>query len=548
MSMIPDSVRPWLIAAGIGLGALILGGIVVLVFWGQIMGAALDLEAVPTLAPTRPPLTPSNTPTPITPTPIPRTGSLSGRIWGDVCPPGAEATDRCVVDASGRIGGNGRLDPGEGGLGSVNVKLGAGPCPASGLAEMRTGTDGIFRFKDLNPGTYCLSVAPSESPALNSGGWTFPAPGDDPRGRAFRVAAVAAGALTADLDFGWDASLPPTPTRTSTFTITPTASTTPTATRTLRPTSTRTSTPTPFPSGTRTRTITPTSTITRTPTITPTRTITPTPTATRTNTATATATATMTATRTNTPTITATATATNTPTATSTATATPTVTNTPVRGVSVAPAAISAAGDAGSPVVYALTVTNTGGGIDSFTVAVTSTFSASFAPASFTNLGIGASASLAVTVTVPGAALATDVNVANVVVTSQSAPSVSAAAVLTTTVNPDYDFVMVAVTDTITQSAGASVFYTLTLTNTGNIADSYNIVLTPGYVYTVTTTPASSAGPLAPAAAVDIVVQVDIPGSAVPGDFDLVEVVVSSAASPPPIVTRNIILTTRVGP
>ncbi|MEQ8675994.1 MAG: DUF4062 domain-containing protein [Aggregatilineales bacterium] len=123
----------------------------------------------------------------------------------------------------------------------------------------------------------------------------------------------------------------PTPTATSTPSVTPTPTNTPTATatNTATPTPTRTSTAT----NTATDTSTPTATMTHsaTPTDTPTATDTPTNTATHTPTSTLTdtPTATETSTPTSTPTDTATATATHTPTSTPTDTPTATATLTP---------------------------------------------------------------------------------------------------------------------------------------------------------------------------------------------------------------------------
>lgn len=125
--------------------------------------------------------------------------------------------------------------------------------------------------------------------------------------------------------------IPPTPTPTSTVTVTPTV------TKTATPTPTVTKTVTPTPTVTATSTVTPTvtktATPTNTPTRTPTKTVTPTPTVTKTATSTPTSTVTPTATKTvtptNTPTRTPTKTVTPTPTVTKTATPTPTSTVTP---------------------------------------------------------------------------------------------------------------------------------------------------------------------------------------------------------------------------
>jgi hypothetical protein len=130
-----------------------------------------------------------------------------------------------------------------------------------------------------------------------------------------------------------DAQATPTPTKTSTVTLTPTITNTPTITRT--PTITNTPTRTNTPTITNTPTRTPTPTITRTPTIT----FTPTLTFTITNTPTITftTTITLTPTVTFTPTITNTVTRTFTPTITFTPTKTRTPTPTPTRTLTRTP-------------------------------------------------------------------------------------------------------------------------------------------------------------------------------------------------------------------
>jgi hypothetical protein len=287
--------------------------------------ALFDLEPVPTLQPTRPPLPTTAVPTPTvppSPTPLSTLGGLGGLVFADRCVPGSEnqfvatATPACQPGALGGFEGNGVPENGEGGMAGVKVTLGAGPCPSTGLAELTTGADGAYLFKNLSPGTYCVSIDPAINPALQIGGWTFPKP-ENRRGAVSLVGAAVAGKDNLTLNFGWDNEMPftPTPTHTSTVTPTPTATATPTRTATV----TRTRTPT----------VTPTRTSTRTITMTPTRTITLTPTITRTPSPTATPTITPTPTISVTPTVTPTATDTGTPTATATATDTPTPTATP---------------------------------------------------------------------------------------------------------------------------------------------------------------------------------------------------------------------------
>ena len=227
--------------------------------------------------------------------------------------------------------GNGVWGGGESGLSGWTIRLRGGPNNVDRTTT--TGTDGSYRFTDLEPGNYTVSETQQTD-------WEQTYPGGN---------GVHAVSLTnqnvAGIHFGnrlRATATPtdsPTPTPTHTPTVTPTD--TPTATPTHTPTATPTHTPTDIP--TQTPTATPTHTPTATPTHTPTDIPTHTPTATPTYTSTPTPTHTPTATPTYTPTPTPTHTPTPTPTYTPTATptrtptATPTHTPTPTRTPTATP-------------------------------------------------------------------------------------------------------------------------------------------------------------------------------------------------------------------
>lgn len=518
-----SSPRNWLPIAVLVGGGLLCGVVAVVALGPTLMSAAFGLEPVPTVAPTLAPLTATLTPIPLTPTLPPVTGGVSGRVWRDVCPPGGESTEACVLDATGRFRGNGQREADEPGFGGVTVKIGAGQCPASGQAVAVTGPDGSFRFEDLSPGLYCLSVEVESNPALGTGVWTYPT-AVDAQSRAGQTVNVAAGVLAEDINFGWDDSAPPTPptpTATTTGTITRTPTVTATFTRTVRPTSTRTRTSTPGPTASRTRTATPTYTITRTPT----RSMTPTITRTPTVTSTRTATTTLTVTPTGSATATGTATVTTTPTTTSTAT--PTSTLPPAFGVVIHPTSAAGAGDPAQVVTYTLAVTNTGTSIDSFAVTLGTTFTAVADPDPILNLGGGLSTALTVSVTVPADALAGVVGTTVVTVTSQGDSNLFAVATLDTTVNQTIGVQAAPDTTAITATAGSVVTYTILVTNTGNATDSYTITVNTAGTF-VTTISLTSVTGLAPGASVPIVVQVDIPNGALPGGTHVVTLTFTS--------------------
>ncbi|UCC65011.1 MAG: hypothetical protein JSV36_08230 [Anaerolineae bacterium] len=119
-----------------------------------------------TLGALAPSPTPGSTAAPtLTPVPSPEPASISGRVWHDLyAVAGGEMgipltpSEGCVPSSDGGYRANGLLEAGEPGIGGVLVALGAGPCPAAGLATTTTSADGTFIFAGLTSGTYCVSV------------------------------------------------------------------------------------------------------------------------------------------------------------------------------------------------------------------------------------------------------------------------------------------------------------------------------------------------------------------------------------------------------
>ena len=58
---------------------------------------------------------------------------------------------------------NGVKDKGEEWYGGVTVKLGSGACASSGAGSAVTDGSGGFRFDNLTPGTYCVTVDIAEA-------------------------------------------------------------------------------------------------------------------------------------------------------------------------------------------------------------------------------------------------------------------------------------------------------------------------------------------------------------------------------------------------
>jgi hypothetical protein len=156
------------------------------------------------------------TPTPVEPTatPIVISGSISGRVWGDECLNYGETMPTGCMQSALEVDfvGNGILDEGESGIGSTQVLVGAGQCPAEGLTETVTGEDGSFIFEGLIPGEYCVTAKDSKQ---LPGFWTYPQV-EEASSASWTTITVKAGETVGNVNFGRDYldTPPPPPTET----------------------------------------------------------------------------------------------------------------------------------------------------------------------------------------------------------------------------------------------------------------------------------------------------------------------------------------------
>jgi len=195
--------------------------------------------------------------------------------------------------------------------------------------------------------------------------------------------------------------------------------------------------------------------------------------------------------------------------------------------VSVSPVAAAQDAVPGQTVTYPLTVANLGNVADTFTVTLSSGWTAA-APAEIAGLAGCDQALLAVTVTVPVTAAAGALDIASLEFAS-SHPSVAPVTVtLTTTANPVFDLDVTV--DAAAQDGfpGMPVTYTVHITNAGNTTDTFDVQVTSLWGVSV----AASTGQLASGESTALSVVVTVPALAPANTSDTATVTVTSQADP----------------
>ena len=178
--------------------------------------------------------------------------------------------------------------------------------------------------------------------------------------------------------------------------------------------------------------------------------------------------------------------------------------------LSLTPATDEGSGDPGEQVTYTLHLTNLGNTMDTFDLESTSIWTVTI-PVSVGPLEPGASTDINVVVDVPTGAAPGESDSATITATSQGNNAIATSSILTTSVTALYSFQVAPLEDNLVgHGRGTTVEFTLLVTNTGNITDTYDILVTPDPDGWPVDAPAEI-GPVASGESASVIIIVHVP-------------------------------------
>lgn len=145
-------------------------------------------------------------------TPVPNSGTIGGVIWEDFCSVNADGNPSAgceEIEDTGFYRADGTLNFNEARLSDITVTLTEGACNDDGsintsaiLETTTTDAQGLYRFTNLNGGTYCVAInafADANVDLLIPGDWTWPFYGVGQQG-----VLLDEGEELLEIDFGWE--------------------------------------------------------------------------------------------------------------------------------------------------------------------------------------------------------------------------------------------------------------------------------------------------------------------------------------------------------
>ena len=200
-----------------------------------------------------------------------------------------------------------------------------------------------------------------------------------------------------------------------------------------------------------------------------------------------------------------------------------------LRGAVVSPENSTITGDPGQTITHTLVVTNVGDVSDTYEITVDSAVWPTYAPPTVGPLAPGESESVDITVSIPLEALAGTGDYSAIIFSSQLPGTLPATANLGTIANIVYELEVSAEAVSLEALAsGVPLTYTLTITNLGNITDTFDLTITSGWAFDAP----ADVGPLAAGESTQVIIVIYVPTQAHSGDINLATAVFTSLGNP----------------
>ena len=195
----------------------------------------------------------------------------------------------------------------------------------------------------------------------------------------------------------------------------------------------------------------------------------------------------------------------------------------------LAPGEAAQSGDPGTVLTYTLSLTNSGIVSDSYLVSLAGNVWPTGAPATIGPLEAGEAAAFTVTMGIPAGASGGDTDIVSITAASQTVPGLASTSTLVSSATTIYALQIAPSAAAQSGDAGETLTYPLSLTNNGNVDDSFAIAL-QGSEWPAGAP--ATVGPLEAGEAVAFTVTVMIPTGASGGESDSLNVTAASQGAP----------------